>query len=133
MTHLTTTAAGARRRRLGAALAAVLTVAAGLAVRAGSDGPFAKIAGVVLYAVLVYELIVLLAPRLAVATVAGWALAICWAVEFAQLTGGPATLSAASPLLRLVFGTTFSVWDLPSYTLGVLVAVLTDRVSRRRP
>jgi hypothetical protein len=106
----------------------VLTVAAGLAVRAGSDGVLAKVAGVALYAVLVYELIVLVAPRLRTTTVAALALAICWAVEFAQLTGGPAGLSELHPVLRLIFGATFSAWDLPMYTLGVFLAVLGDRL-----
>jgi hypothetical protein len=123
-------------RRVGAAIAAVSTVAAGLAVRGLFDGVFAKVAGVVLYAVLIYELIVVIAPRMAVTTVAALALAVCWVVEFAQLTPGPAALSELHPALALVFGSTFSAWDLPAYTLGVFVAVLGDRLARsprRRP
>jgi hypothetical protein len=114
----------------------VLTVAAGLAARGLFDGAFAKVAGVVLYAVLIYELIVLIVPRMAVTTVAAAALAICWIIEFAQLTPGPAGLSGLHPVLGLVFGSTFSAWDLPAYTLGIFLAVVGDRLARsprRRP
>lgn len=123
-------------RRLGAAFAAVLTVAAGLAARGLFDGVFAKVAGVALYAVLIYTLIVATVPRMAVTTVAAAALAICWIIEFAQLTPGPAYLSDLHPALALVFGSTFSAWDLPTYTLGVFIAVIGDRLAvgpRRRP
>ncbi|GFM98690.1 hypothetical protein Sfulv_35010 [Streptomyces fulvorobeus] len=48
--------------RLSAAGAAVLTVAAGLGVRAAADGDVAKYAGDALYTVLIHTLVVVAAP-----------------------------------------------------------------------
>lgn len=57
------TAPGRGRVRAFAAVAAVVTVAAGLAVRAEADGAVAKYAGSALYTVLLCALVVLCAPR----------------------------------------------------------------------
>lgn len=105
-----------------AAVAAVATVAAGLGVRAGADGAFAKYAGSALYTVLLCALVALCAPRARPAVVAGTALAVSWAVEFAQLTGVPAELSAQSAAARLVLGSTFNAPDLLWYTVGAAAA-----------
>ncbi len=115
-----------------AAVAAVL--AAGLAVRAFTDGPFAKYAGVALYATLIYALVHAIGPRLRPPAVAGIALAFCWAVEFAQLTPIPADLSSRNPLARLILGTTFNTPDLFWYAVGVaLPAALHWTIRARRP
>ncbi|MCG5218768.1 ribosomal maturation YjgA family protein [Streptosporangium soli] len=117
-----------------AALAAVLTVAAGLSVRAFTDGAFAKYAGDALYTVLVFALILTVLPRLRLAVAALAALAVSWAVEFAQLTGVPAELAAITPLARLVFGTSFNPPDLFWYAVGAgaawAVAVTVTRRTR---
>ncbi|MFF7010307.1 DUF2809 domain-containing protein [Streptomyces fimicarius] len=105
-----------------AASAAVATVAAGLAVRAGADGAFAKYAGSALYTVLLCALVAFRAPRARPAVVAGTALAVSWAVEFAQLTGVPAELSAHSTAARLVLGSTFNAPDLLWYAVGAAAA-----------
>ncbi|MGC5539552.1 DUF2809 domain-containing protein [Streptomyces griseus] len=105
-----------------AASAAVATVAAGLAVRAGADGAFAKYAGSALYTVLLCALVAFCAPRARPAVVAGTALAVSWAVEFAQLTGVPAELSAHSTAARLVLGSTFNAPDLLWYAVGAAAA-----------
>ncbi len=101
-----------------AAGAAVVTVAAGLAVRAGADGAFAKYAGSALYTVLLGALVAFCAPRARPAAVASTALGLSWAVEFAQLTGVPAQWSAHSTAARLVLGTTFNAPDLLGYGVG---------------
>ncbi|MFE7139780.1 DUF2809 domain-containing protein [Streptomyces sp. NPDC057644] len=101
-----------------AAVAAVVTVGAGLAVRAGADGAFAKYAGSALYTVLVCALVAFCAPRARPLVVAATALAVSWAVEFAQLTGVPAELSAHSAVARLVLGSTFNAPDLFWYAVG---------------
>jgi hypothetical protein len=114
--------------RLGAVL---LVLATGLGVRALTDGWFAKYAGVALYATLLYTLVVLVLPRARPTTAGLIALGLSWIVEFAQLTAVPATLSRVHPLLRLVFGATFSLADLPAYAVGALVGVAVHQALRR--
>jgi hypothetical protein len=101
-----------------AAVAAVLTVAAGLGVRALAHGSVAKYAGDALYTVLVLALVLCVAPRLRPAPAAGAALAFSWSVEALQLTGLPAEWSAHSVLARLVLGSTFNAPDLAWYAVG---------------
>ncbi|MEV4321132.1 ribosomal maturation YjgA family protein [Microbispora rosea] len=109
------------RRRLAALAAAVVVVAAGLAVRALLPSAVAKYAGDLLYTVLVYALVVVAAPRARPFVVAAVALGVSWLVEFAQLTGVPAELSAHSTPARLVLGTTFNAPDLFWYAVGAAV------------
>ncbi|MFJ2022758.1 DUF2809 domain-containing protein [Streptomyces sp. NPDC087897] len=125
---------GARtvRVRVLAAVAAVVTVAAGLAVRAGADGAFAKYAGSALYTVLLCTLVTLCAPRARPLVVASTALGLSWAVEFAQLTGVPAELSAHSAAARLVLGSTFNAPDLFWYAVGAAAAGSVHAGARRR-
>ena len=107
--------------RLPTLAAAILVLAAGLAVRAFTDGAFAKYAGVALYAALIYTLVVGVVPRIRPLVAAGIALAFCWAVEFAQLSSVPAALSERSTLARLVLGSTFNKPDLIWYAIGIAV------------
>lgn len=114
---------GVARTRLVACVAALRAVAAGLGVRAGAArtglGPeVAKYAGDALYTVLVQTLVVLAAPRVRPPVAAGVALAISWAVEFAQLSDVPAELSRRSVVARLVLGSTFNAPDLFWYAVG---------------
>jgi hypothetical protein len=106
------------RIRLPAFVAAVVIGVAGLTVRWLSDGAFAKYAGTALYAAFFYAVVVCLAPRIWPAGAGAIALAWCWAVEFAQLTPGPAALSARSVAARLVLGATFNAPDLAWYAVG---------------
>ncbi|MCX4675111.1 DUF2809 domain-containing protein [Streptomyces sp. NBC_01433] len=110
--------ASAARTRALAAGAALLTVAAGLGIRSVAVGDVAKYAGDALYTVLICVLVVIVAPRARPLPVAGVALAFSWAVEFAQLTGVPAELSARSGVARLVLGSTFNAPDLFWYAVG---------------
>ena len=120
------------RRRAGAIAAAFVTLGAGLAARAFLDGAPAKILGVALWATLVYWLVAFCAPTWRVAQVALSTLAISWTVELAQLTPVPAALSARHVLLRMIFGTTFSAWDLPMYVGGVALGAVVHRLARGR-
>ncbi|MER5361502.1 DUF2809 domain-containing protein [Streptomyces sp. NPDC002785] len=104
--------------RVVAAGAAVLTIAAGLGVRAVADGNVAKYAGDALYTVLICTLVAVVAPRTRPVAVAGTALAFSWAVELLQLTGVPADLSRHSTVARLVLGSTFNTPDLFWYAVG---------------
>ncbi|MFE2291181.1 DUF2809 domain-containing protein [Streptomyces sp. NPDC059452] len=103
-----------------AAGAGVVTVAAGLGVRAVGDGAFAKYAGSALYTVLLCALVAFCAPRARPVVVAATALALSWAVELLQLTGVPADLSARSAVARLVLGSTFNAPDLFWYAVGAV-------------
>jgi hypothetical protein len=110
------------RLRLFALLFAAAILLTGLAVRAWTGGAFAKYTGVALYAALGYALVAAVAPRLAPLRVAAIALALCWAIELAQLSPVPAALSARSTLARLALGSTFNPPDLAWYAVGVGVA-----------
>ncbi|MEU1085226.1 DUF2809 domain-containing protein [Streptomyces sp. NPDC005576] len=122
----------APRTRAVAVAAAVLTVATALAVRAFAGGDFAKYAGDALYTVLVHAVVVFVAPRVRPPLAAGAALAFSCAVEFAQLTCVPATLSARSGVARLVLGSTFNAPDLLWYAVGAAFAWWVHRWAVRR-
>ncbi|CAM5333848.1 ribosomal maturation YjgA family protein [Streptomyces avidinii] len=104
--------------RLAAAAAALVTVGAGLGLRAAATGSVAKYGGDALYTVLLLILVVLVAPRLTPLRAAATALAASWAVEFLQLTALPADLSRHSTVARLVLGSTFNAPDLFWYAAG---------------
>ncbi|MFE5601737.1 DUF2809 domain-containing protein [Streptomyces coelicoflavus] len=115
------------RTRLAAAVAAVVIVGAGLALRAVAAGEVAKYGGDALYTLLLFALVLVAAPRTAPGKAAGLALAVSWAVEFLQLTGGPAYLAGQSTAARLVLGSTFNAPDLFWYAVGALTGRLAVR------
>ena len=115
------------RTRLAAAVAALLTVGAGLGLRATASGDVAKYGGDALYTLLLVALAVVVAPRLTPSRAAAVALAVSWAVEFSQLTGLPAELSRRSTVARLVLGSTFNAPDLLWYAAGAAVGRLVLR------
>lgn len=117
--------------RLAAAGAVVVTVGAGLGLRAVATGSPAKYGGDALYTVLIYALIVLVLPRVTALRAAAGALAASWVVEFLQLTGVPAELSRHSGLARLVLGSTFNPPDLLWYAVGAAAGWLGHTASRR--
>ncbi|MEU9005960.1 DUF2809 domain-containing protein, partial [Streptomyces sp. NPDC048551] len=96
------------RIRLAAAGAAVVTVGAGLGLRAVAAGDVAKYGGDALYTVLVLALVVLAAPRRSPRRAVATALAGSWAVEFFQLAPVPAALGAHGTAARLVLGSPFN-------------------------
>ncbi|MFD5466668.1 DUF2809 domain-containing protein [Kitasatospora sp. NPDC127059] len=118
--------------RLPAAAAAVPTVAAGLGVRAALSGDLAKYAGDALYTVLVYALVVLVAPQVRPARAAPWAAGVSWAVELFQATGLPDAWGRHSGLVHLVLGSTFNPPDLFWYLVGAAGAALLHRTLLRR-
>ncbi|WP_411761399.1 ribosomal maturation YjgA family protein [Streptomyces tunisiensis] len=120
------------RTRLLAAVAALVTVGAGLGLRAVATGDVAKYGGDALYTLLILTLVVVLAPRSTPARAAGIALAVSWAVELLQLTGLPAELSARSTAARLVLGSTFNAPDLFWYAVGACAGWLALRAVVRR-
>ena len=118
-------------RRIPASVGLVLTVIAGLTVRAVTEGVPAKVGGDALYGTMVYVLLVLCRPRLRPAVAAGIAVVICWLIEFAQLTPFPAAASRHSVVARLVLGSTFYLPDLASYIVGIVLGLLVHRLIRR--
>ncbi|MEU7472103.1 DUF2809 domain-containing protein [Streptomyces sp. NPDC044984] len=115
------------RTRIAAAVAALVTVGAGLGLRALATGDVAKYGGDALYTLLIFALVVLAAPRLAPPRAAAVALAVSWGVEFLQLTGVPAELSRHSTVARLVLGSTFNAPDLFWYAVGASAGLLVAR------
>ncbi|MFI5729471.1 DUF2809 domain-containing protein [Kribbella sp. NPDC051587] len=111
-------------------LAVPVVLACGLGVRAFTGGDFAKYAGVALYATLIYALVAFWLRPLPAALAAT---AFSWAVEFFQLTGVPADLSARSTLAHLVLGSTFNAPDLFWYVVGAALGVLIVRARGQRP
>lgn len=111
------------RERVILLAAAVVTIIIGLVVRGVLDGPLAKYLGVALYGTMMFWLVALMQPRAAAWRTALVAIAICWGVEFFQLTPIPAAINQHVPLMRLVLGEHFSRWDLPSYAVGVAAAI----------
>ncbi|MBB5075360.1 ribosomal maturation YjgA family protein [Nonomuraea endophytica] len=107
------------------ALAAVLTVAAGLGVRALLSGPFAKYSGDALYTVLIYLVIVFIRPHVRPWTAALLACGLSWAIEFAQIAGIPT-------VLRPLLGSTFNPPDLFWYAAGATLAGAVHYVILRR-
>ncbi|GAB2463136.1 DUF2809 domain-containing protein [Promicromonospora xylanilytica] len=118
------------RDAAGPAAAAVLTVAAGLSVRSVLGGDPAKYAGDALYALLIFWLVLVVAPRTRAGAAAVVAFAVSAAVELFQLTGIPAELGAHSALARLVLGTTFNAPDLPFYAVGAALGWVLVRAAR---
>ncbi len=118
------------RRTTLAALAGA-TVVIGLAVSRAPD-PVGNVGGTILYAVLVYLLVGAVRPTARPARLAAVALAICWAIELAQLTPWPARLADAAPPSAYVLGTTFAWGDLVGYAVGVGAVLLADVARTRR-
>ncbi|MGC0387373.1 DUF2809 domain-containing protein [Streptomyces sp. SAI-129] len=115
------------RTRLAAAVAAAVIVGAGLALRAVATGGVAKYGGDALYTLLLFALVLVVAPRSAPVKAAAVALAVSWGVEFLQLTDVPAYLARRSTAARLVLGSTFNAPDLFWYAVGAATGLLAVR------
>jgi hypothetical protein len=102
------------------------TLALGLGSRALKTGWFVwdKSLGDVLYAVAVYLVLALAAPRARPQGRAIVTFGLCLAIELFQLTGIPAALGARRWWVRLVLGTSFAWHDVACYAVGVAVAAL---------
>ena len=87
-----------------------------------STGLLEQVSGTALYASAFYGGVLVLWPGGRPLPVALLSIAFCWAIEFFQLTGVPATLSAHSVVARLVLGRVFDRSDLAWYVVGVLLA-----------
>lgn len=110
--------------RLIALCATPVLIALGLASRAAAVPAFVRAhAGDALYAALIYALVSAAAPCARLAARAGWALAICFAIEGLQaVDAGPASILGqirALPGAHLVLGREFLLADLVRMAFGV--------------
>ncbi|AKZ53683.1 Putative integral membrane protein [Streptomyces ambofaciens ATCC 23877] len=119
------------RTRAVAAVAALSVVGAGLGLRAVADGGVAKYGGDALYTLLLFALVVLVAPGITPLKGAAVALALSWGVEFLQLSDVPAELSLRSTAARLVLGSTFNAPDLFWYAVGAAAGWSLGHLLRR--
>ncbi len=115
-----------------------LAVALGIRAVTGDhsgSGALAQNSGTALYASMVYAGVLLLWPRIAVLCAGLIAIAFCWAVELAQLTGIPAELSSRSIVARLVLGIRFDWTDMLWYPLGIIPLMMIEWMVglRQRP
>ena len=112
------------------------TIALGLIIHVGGSAlPVAPrdILGDVLWAMMVYWWLGVLAPASAYGARALMALAVCFAVETSQLLHTPALDAIRSTRVgHLFLGSGFDLRDFAAYTAGVAAAFLLDRVLSRR-
>ncbi|NQX12211.1 DUF2809 domain-containing protein [Microbacteriaceae bacterium VKM Ac-2855] len=117
-------------RRLRLALAAVVVVAAGLALRFGVGGAVGDLAGGVLYTALVYLLVAFVAVRMRPPVVALTAFAWSALMELLQLVGIAGALVQLWSPLRLITGVGFVWTDLLAYAVGAVIAAAVDTAAR---
>ena len=134
---LTQQAAAPCARRRGPLLVAVgATLVAGVATTrlpeaSGTLAVLGDAAGDALYAVMVWLVVALVAPRTRTRTLTAVTFGLCALVELAQLTGGPAAAVDAFPPARYLLGTTFVATDLLAYAVGCLAAAVLNRLLPR--
>jgi len=122
-----------------AALAAVVFPAAALGIRVltgtglHGTGLLEQGSGTALSASTVYAGVLLLRPTLTPVRAGLLAVGFSWLIEFLQLTGVPAHLSARSLAARLVLGVQFDVADLLWYVVGVVPLVAVHKLIVSRP
>ncbi|MGJ5090656.1 DUF2809 domain-containing protein [Bradyrhizobium oligotrophicum] len=127
-----------RRRRAARALAtALIVIALGLGLRfhgpgLGLPALIVKYGGSVLWATMVYMLLVALLPRMSPWQIAGLALAIAAIVEAFRLIHTPWLDSFRLTLAgALLLGRIFSLWNIAAYVVCILIGVWIDRIAMR--
>ena len=117
--------------RLRALILVLPVIASGAAGRFALPRLAGDVIGGLLYAVLIWLVLVIVLPTAItrrLLLLAGICLAVVWGIELLQLTGFPAALADAFPPARLVFGSTFVVSDLVVGAAGVGLAAGMHRV-----
>lgn len=122
--------------RLRAVFALALVIAAGLGVRShfthGWPALLTKAAGDALWTTAIFMLLRVCFPRLPTARLAAIALAISTVVELTQLYHAPWIEAVRATWLGgIALGHGFHVTDLVWYTLGTLLGIGLDQLSRR--
>jgi hypothetical protein len=105
----------------------ILTIITGLLSRHYSAIPL--FIGDVLWALMVYFIMRFLFIRAGIKTVTIYSLLFCYAIEFSQIYKAPWIDNLRHTLFgRLVLGDTFLWGDLLSYTCGIIIGILVDRL-----
>ncbi|MGJ5007591.1 DUF2809 domain-containing protein [Bradyrhizobium oligotrophicum] len=127
-----------RRRRAARALAtALIVIVVGLELRfhglgLGLPAFIVKYGGSVLWATMLYMLLVALLPRMPLWQIAGLALGIAVIVEASRLIHTPWLDSFRLTLTgALLLGRIFSLWNIAAYVVGILIGVWIDRMAMR--
>jgi hypothetical protein len=85
--------------------------------------------GDVLWALMVYFIVRFLFIHKSIKTATIYSLLFCYAIEFSQLYKAPWIDNLRHTLFgRLVLGETFLWGDLLSYTVGIVIGILLDRL-----
>ena len=125
-----------RHRRLFHAALAIAVVVVGLIVHRvnlGLGAVFRDLLSDALWALMIFHTLGAVFPRLRLATHAGVALALCFAVEFSQLYHTPwLDQLRATVAGHLALGRGFDSRDLVAYMLGVVAGWCVERVRRTR-
>ncbi|WP_035641329.1 DUF2809 domain-containing protein [Bradyrhizobium sp. ORS 375] len=124
---------GRHRRTALALLAALIVIALGLALRfyglgLGLSAFIVKYGGSILWATMVYMLMVALLPLLPWRKVGTLAIAIAVIVEASRLIHAPWLDSFRLTLAgALLLGRIFSLWNIVAYAIGILIGISIDR------
>ncbi len=117
-------------------LFALATITLGLVVHfhGAALGPTARdISGDALWAMMIYWLVALLRPATSSLQRALGAYLVCVAVEFSQLIHIPALDALRAHTLRhLILGADFDVRDLVAYAVGIVAAIVLEKIGDRR-
>jgi hypothetical protein len=90
------------------------------------------VVGDALWAAMMFWVVSSVLPMRSLRVRAGWAIAVCYAVEISQLYHAPFIDSIRATLLgHLVLGSGFDPRDLVAYAAGVVVGVMVDLFLRR--
>jgi hypothetical protein len=127
-----------RRRRVIYGIAVVGVIGVGLASRRFPallfPAALGKYPGDALWALMVFFLWGMLRPCVSTGKLASIALATAYVAEFSQMYQSPWINGIrATTVGHLILGSTFSWWDMLSYTVGVGVGVLCEKVEQRLP
>ena len=124
-----------RRRRVVYGVAAVCVIGLGLASRRFPGlfpAALGKYPGDALWALMVFFIWGMLRSCVSTSRLALFALLTAYLDEFSQIYQTPWINGIrATTLGHLILGSTFSWWDMLSYTVGVGVGVLCEKVGRR--
>jgi hypothetical protein len=127
-----TTAIPLQRSRLIYALAVVLVIGIGLLWRSGLfalPSFVAKYGGDSLWALVVFLCFGFVSPRASTVRIGFIAVCFAWSVELLQLYHAPWIDGIrATPLGRVVLGSTFNSPDLLAYVVGIGLGALAERV-----
>ncbi|PRY65379.1 uncharacterized protein DUF2809 [Glaciihabitans tibetensis] len=121
---------GLPARRLVLLILACGTIALGLGVHWALPGSAGDFAADALYAVLIYFLVGVIAPRAPALLLGAVSFGFCLGLELFQLTGIPLIWADAFTPASLVLGTTFVTRDIVAYAIGVALIACLDTAAR---